>query len=72
VTTSPSRTLTAEGDFLGHEFELKRGGRTVARVSKQWLSWTDTYGIDVADGEDVVLILASAVVIDVVTHDKHG
>jgi len=63
--------LTAEGDFLDHEFEFKRGGRTVARVSKRWLSWTDTYGIEVEEGEDVVLILASAVVIDVVTHDKH-
>jgi uncharacterized protein YxjI len=40
----------------------------VAEVSKRWFSWTDTYGVEVADGEDPVLILASAVVIDMVCH----
>jgi len=36
----------------------------VATVSKQWFTFTDTYGVDVAAGEDDVLILASSVVID--------
>jgi uncharacterized protein YxjI len=42
----------------------------VATVSKKWLTLRDTYGVDVADGEDPVLILASAVVIDQVCHGK--
>jgi uncharacterized protein YxjI len=62
--------LEAEGDFLDHEYEFSRNGSLVAQVSKQWFSWTDTYGIDIADGEDDVLILASAVVIDMVCHDE--
>ena len=41
----------------------------MARVSQQWFSWTDTYGVDVAEGEDDVLILSSAVVIDTICHD---
>ena len=40
----------------------------MAQVSKRWFSWTDTYGVDIGDGEDDVLILASAVVIDMVCH----
>lgn len=60
--------LEAEGDFLDHEYTFTRGDRVVATVSKKWFSWTDTYGIDVADGEDPVLILASAVVVDMVCH----
>jgi uncharacterized protein YxjI len=60
--------LEAEGDFLDHEYEFRRGGRAVAVVSKRWFSLTDTYGVDVADGEDDVLVLASAVVIDLVCH----
>lgn len=62
--------LEAAGDFLDHEYTFTRHGSTVATVSKRWFSWTDTYGIDVADGEDDVLILASAVVIDLVCHDN--
>jgi len=61
--------LEAGGDFLHHEYELTRHGQPVARVSKQWFSLADTYGVDVADGEDDVLILASTVVIDMVCHD---
>ncbi len=60
--------LTAEGDFTDHEYQVSRGGRTVATVSKQWFSWTDSYGVDIADGEDAVLILASTVVVDMACH----
>jgi uncharacterized protein YxjI len=60
--------LEAAGNFLDHEYTFERHGREVARVSKKWFRLSDTYGIDIADGEDDVLILASAVVIDLVSH----
>ena len=60
--------LEANGDFLEHEYEFSRGDRVVAAVSKKWFSWADTYGVDVAEGEDEVLVLASAVVIDQACH----
>jgi uncharacterized protein YxjI len=41
-------------------------------VSKQWFSWTDTYGIDIAAGEDDILLLASAVVVDEACHPDDG
>ncbi len=62
--------LEAQGSFLDHEYAFERQGREVAQVSKRWFSWTDTYGVDIADGEDDVLILASAVVIDMVCHQE--
>ncbi|MDB4882259.1 MAG: hypothetical protein JWL95_1025 [Gemmatimonadetes bacterium] len=64
--------LEARGDFLDHEYVLTRGDREVARVSKRWLSLSDTYGVETADGEDDVLILASAVVVDQVCHRDDG
>ncbi len=65
--------LSAEGDFLDHEYSFYRHGEAVASVSKRWFSWTDTYGIDISESENDALILASAVVIDQVCHDgkKH-
>lgn len=62
--------LEAQGSFLDHEYTFARHGREVAAVSKRWFSWTDTYGVDIANGEDDVLILASAVVIDMVCHQE--
>jgi uncharacterized protein YxjI len=60
--------LEATGDFMDHEYEFARGDRTVASVSKRWFTFRDTYGIDVAEGEDPVLVLASAVVVDMACH----
>jgi len=61
--------LEAEGDFLEREYAFPRHEAVVATVSKRWFSWTDTYGIDIGAGENGILILASAVVIDLVCHD---
>ena len=60
--------LLAEGDFWDHEYAFVRAGRPVASVSKKYFSWTDTYGIDIRHGQDPILILASAVVIDLCCH----
>jgi uncharacterized protein YxjI len=65
--------LEAKGNFVDHEYEFVRGGRTVATVSKQWFTFTDTYGVEIEPDEDAVLILASTVVIDMACHeDKKG
>lgn len=63
--------LLAEGDFWDLEFTFSRGDGTVAQVSRQWFSWADTYGVEIAEGEDDVLILASSVVIDMVRADSN-
>lgn len=62
--------LLAQGDFWNHEYTFTRHGRELARVSKAYFSLTDSYGIDVASGEDDVLIVAAAVVIDQCAHEK--
>ena len=62
--------LEAQGSFLDHEYTFERRGREVAQVSKRWFSWTDIYGVDIVSGEDDVLILATAVVIDMVCHQE--
>jgi uncharacterized protein YxjI len=60
--------LQARGNFTDHEYMFARRESTVATVSKQWFSWSDTYGVDIADAEDQILILAATVVIDMVCH----
>jgi uncharacterized protein YxjI len=62
--------LEAQGDLSDHEYVITRAGQPVAQISKQWFSWSDTYGVDVAESEDPVLILASTVVIDMCCHQR--
>lgn len=61
--------ITASGNFLDYEYTFTRSGREIARVTKEWLAWGDTYGIDIADGENQGLFLAAVVVIDLCCHD---
>lgn len=60
--------LEATGSLFDYEYTFERSGRTVATVSKEFFSWSDSYGVDIADGEDDILILASTVVIDLCCH----
>ena len=60
--------LVAQGNFTDHEYHFTRGDESVATVSKRWFSFTDTYGVEIADGEDDILLLASTVVIDMACH----
>ena len=44
--------------------ETGGGGQTVATVSKGWFSMRDTYAVDIASGQDDLLILASVLALD--------
>jgi uncharacterized protein YxjI len=61
--------LSAVGNVLDHEYRIERGRQPVATVSKAWFRVRDSYGVEVAAGEDAALMLAIAVVIDMMGHD---
>lgn len=61
-----------EGDIFSHSFQILKNGRVVAEVSKKWLSFSDTYGVDIADGENQAFLLALVIVIDQVIYDNDG
>ena len=60
--------LGVQGNVVDHEYTIERGRQPVASVSKRWFRVRDTYGVEVAPGENDVLILATAAVIDTMAH----
>src|SRR5579884_3438194 len=56
--------LEITGSIFEHEFTIKRGGHVVATASKRWFSLRETYGVDIAPGQDDVLILASVLALE--------
>ena len=64
--------MEINGDLLDHEFTIERDGRTVATISKRWLSVTTSYAVDVAPSEDDVLILASVLALDLAIDAEHN
>jgi len=61
--------LKVKGNILDHEYELERDGTKIAEVSKRWFRVRDTYGIEIAEGENDALILAATVCLDEMAHD---
>ncbi len=56
--------LKAHGNIVDHEYEIERGGDTVATVSKKWFRVRESYGVQLGEGQDVPLILAITVCVD--------
>lgn len=54
------------GDFWAHQYEITSSGLPVASISKAWMSWGDSYVIDIARSEDELLALAVVLAIDCV------
>jgi uncharacterized protein YxjI len=62
--------LDVQGNILDHEYSISERRRKIAEVSKKWLSFTDTYGVEIGDGQNDLLILALAIAIDMMAHDE--
>jgi len=56
--------LEMRGDLLDHEYTIERGGDEVAAVSKRWLTIRDTYAVQIAAGQDPLLIICSVLALD--------
>ena len=57
------------GDFMAHEYEMKRGRDVAAAVTKKWFTWGDTYLLDVDDDADVLTALGVMIAIDCIESD---
>ncbi len=60
--------MRVQGNIVEHEYTIERDGTRVAEVSKRWFRVRDTYGVEVAPGENDVLILAAVAVLDTMAH----
>lgn len=67
-----SNDYSIEGSFWSHDYEFTRKGRTVARVSKKLWGWSDSYGVQIEDGEDEIAILCSCIVVDQILEKNDG
>jgi uncharacterized protein YxjI len=60
--------LDVQGNILDHEYRIGEGRQKVGEVSRKWFRVRDTYGVEIAEGQDDILILAVTVAIDTMAH----
>ena len=61
-----------EGRFMAHEYEITQGGRTIVSISKEWMTWGDSYELDILNPADEIVALAVVLTIDCVTESSSG
>ena len=61
-----------DGSFLAHEYEITKGGRTIVTISKEWMTWGDSYELNIANPADEILALAVVITIDCVMDSGSG
>jgi uncharacterized protein YxjI len=65
VELASGPTWEASGNFADMDWEVTADDdRVVGRISRAWFRIRDTYGVEVAEGEDAALVVAVAVCID--------
>jgi uncharacterized protein YxjI len=72
VTVADGPDLEVQGNLLDHEYTIGEGRDKVAEVSKQWFRVRDTYGVEIAPGQNDILVLAVTAAIDAMTSDRAG
>jgi uncharacterized protein YxjI len=57
-----------QGNIVDHAYEIEGPAGKIAEVGKAWFRVRDTYGVQVAPGQDDALVLAVTIVVDSMSH----
>ena len=55
-----------DGSFWEHDYQITANGRPIVTITKEWMTWGDTYELDIADPADEIVALAVVLTIDCV------
>jgi uncharacterized protein YxjI len=62
--------LEAVGNIIDKDFEIRDGRQVIGQISRAWFRVRDTYGVDIAPGENDALIICVAICLDRIHHDE--
>ena len=55
-----------EGKLMAHDYEIIKNGKSIVTISKEWMTWGDSYELNIANPEDEIVALAVVLTIDCV------
>jgi len=61
-----------EGKLMAHDYEIIKNGQLIVSISKEWMTWGDSYELDIADPKDEIVALAVVLTIDAVMASNSG
>ena len=61
-----------EGRFMAHDYEITKNGRAIVTIRKEWMTWGDSYELNIADSADEIVALAVVLTIDCVIETQNN
>lgn len=55
-----------DGSFMAHEYEITQSGGTIVSIRKEWMTWGDSYELNITNPSDEIVALAVVLTIDCV------
>lgn len=61
-----------EGRFMEHDYDITQNGHSIVTITKEWMTWGDSYELDIADPADEIVALAVVLTIDCVVEQSRN
>ena len=61
-----------EGDWTSHHYDISHLGKRIATIRKAWVTWGDSYYVDIQDDQHELMCLAIVIAIDCVLDSQQA
>lgn len=55
-----------DGSFMAHDYQITHSGNPIISIRKEWMTWGDSYELNISDPRDEILALSVVLTIDCV------
>lgn len=55
-----------EGRFMAHDYDITKNGQMIVSINKEWMTWGDSYELNISNEADEIVALAVVLAIDAV------
>ena len=59
-----------DGSFWEHDYQITQNGSPIVSIRKEWMTWGDSYELDIRNPEDEIVALAVVLTIDCVRESQ--
>ncbi len=71
IVDSSFGSFDINGEFLSMDYEIMKDGEYFGSVHKVWLSWGDTYELDIPEDENAGFLCSLVIAIDNCLHNEN-
>ncbi len=61
-----------DGNYWQHDYDVTKNGRSIVSIEKEWMTWGDSYELNISPDADEIVALAVVLTIDCVVEAQNN